>query len=325
MKKIQALGKWKEIEGDLKQLEKYLYTMSLSNDPQVSSAIEHIISAGGKRTRPAFALLVSKLYNCPNEKIMPLIASLELVHTASLIHDDIIDGAGSRRGLPTINAMEGNKMAISTGDFLIGAALKLLVNYEDKRIAEIMVSTVKEMAKGELRQLDDFYKTEQTLQDYLYRIQRKTAILFATSCRTGALVSGASEFEANVLRRFGYYLGMSFQIIDDVLDMTSDEKSLQKPVASDLRSGNLSLPVVYALHNSPDKDQIKAMILARPTEEKEVRAIIKMVIDCGGIDYANAFSDRYLQKAQEQLNLLPEGEYLDTLRVITNKLGKRKK
>lgn len=324
MLKLDNYPVWKDLKKDMDLFEKYLYKISLSGEPLVSAAVEHLLRAGGKRMRPAFAMITARIYDCPLDRLLPLLASLELVHTASLVHDDVIDGSPRRRGLPTINEMHGDPMAIATGDFIVGAAIRLLTNYGDKRVLDSVLSTISEMCNGEVRQIEDFYFVEQGYRNYLYRIQRKTALLFSVSCYTGALVSGASEAESRALERFGYYLGMAFQVRDDILDMIGDEKVLGKPVGSDLRSGNLSLPAIYALKNSPKRELLAEKIAAKPTDAKDIKEIIDIIVDCGAIDFSDRFAECYMDKALRKLDFVPQNEYTQLLRAGAKEISKRK-
>ena len=273
--------------------------------------------------RPKFAILAAQANNYDINKMLPLLAGLELLHTGSLVHDDVIDGANKRRGNPTVNAVHGNKTAIFIGDFLVGRAFELVSQYNDDRVISAIETTVTEMTKGELRQIADFYRVDQNEEDYFYRIERKTALLFSTSCETGACVSGADDSEIVALREYGYNLGMAFQIMDDILDMTADEKVLGKPVGSDLRQGNISLPVIYCLQNSPQKDILKSMILKSKDDESLIIEIINMVKTEGGMEYAAGVANEFIDKALAEVDKLKPGKHRTAMKEIADIVVKR--
>ncbi|MGI5824882.1 MAG: polyprenyl synthetase family protein [Bacillota bacterium] len=323
MKQILKNKYIRDMQSDLDFFETYLQQSVSSDEPLVASSVLHLVKAGGKRMRPKFAILAAQANEYDLDKMLPLLAGLELLHTGSLIHDDVIDGASKRRGNPTVNAIHGNKTAVFIGDFLVGRAFELVAQYNDDRIISAIETTVTEMTKGELRQVADFYRVEQTIEDYFYRIERKTALLFSTSCETGACVSGASDKEIEALRQYGYYLGMAFQIMDDILDMTADEKVLGKPVGSDLRQGNISLPVIYCLKNSDDKEKLRQMIL----DSRENTALIKPIIDLvkfgGGMEYAKKIADDFIKKALAEVDKLKPGKHCAAMKEIADMVVKR--
>lgn len=311
------------LQADLKFFETYLEQSVSSEEPLVAGSVLHLVRSGGKRMRPKFAILAAQANNYDINKMLPLLAALELLHTGSLIHDDVIDGATKRRGNPTVNAIHGNKTAIFIGDFLVGRAFELVSQYNDDRIISAIERTVTEMTKGELRQVADFYRVDQSYEDYFYRIERKTALLFSTSCETGACVSGASDSEIQALKLYGYYLGMAFQIMDDILDMTADEVVLGKPVGSDLRQGNLSLPVIYCLKNSSQKEQLAKMILDSKTNQNLIIPIINIVKSSGGMEYSKKTADDFIKKALSQINKLKPGKHRTAMIEIADMVVKR--
>ena len=323
IKKVLQARWAKTVQQELDFFENYLQQSVLSEDPLVSSTALHIVKAGGKRVRPIFAILAARINHCDINELLPLLTSLELVHTGSLMHDDVIDGANKRRGIPTANAMHGNQTAIFVGDFLVSRAFELVSVYQDDRINQAISKTITEMCKGELRQIADFYRLDQTIEDYFYRIERKTALLFATSCETGACVSGASEAQIEALRQYGYYLGMAFQIFDDILDMTADEKVLGKPVGSDLRQGNLSLPVIYALSNSPWPKQLRQAILDSKQDPEHILRVIDMVEQCNGMGYGEEIAQQFIDKAMKEVDKLPQSKHTDVLREIAHYMIER--
>lgn len=323
MKKLLKNKYIQNFQADMEYFETYLQQSVSSEEPLVAASALHLVKAGGKRVRPMFAILAAQFNNFDLNKMLPLLAALELLHTGSLIHDDVIDGASKRRGIPTVNAIHGNQTAIYIGDFLIGRAFELISQYNDDRINAAVESTITEMTHGELRQIADFYRVDQTVDDYFYRIERKTALLFSTSCETGGCVSGASAKEIAALRNYGYNLGMAFQIMDDILDMTADEATLGKPVGSDLRQGNISLPVIYCLQNSADKDQLKEMIIASKEDKSLIEPIIELVKAGGGMEYAEKIANDFIDNALAQLNSFKPGKHKEALKEVAEMMIKR--
>ena len=278
---------------------------------------------GGKRLRPAFAFLCGRLNGCSGEKMLPLALSLELMHTASLIHDDIIDGAQLRRGVPTVNACYGNKIAVHTGNYLVARALSLVNSYGDLRLVEALNNIVDEMVQGEFQQQLLAWNTKQRLKQYLYRTQRKTALLLAVSCETGAYAANLPDVTVSLLRRYGYYLGMAFQITDDILDLTGAEQTIGKPVGSDIKQGNFTLPVLYALQG-PYRKELLPLLRSRKTVSAHIKEIIACIQQSDGLVRSQTLADRYIVKALQQLDTLPKNESVNDLMEIARFIGQRK-
>ncbi len=304
---------WQEIAQDMRELEERLPLAITTAEEGVLSASRMLFAAGGKRLRPAFAFLCGRLNGCSGECMMPLALALELMHTGSLIHDDIIDGALLRRGYPTINAVFGNKTAIHTGNYLVAKALSLVNGYGDARMVEALNRIVDRMVQGEFQQISMAWQPEQSLRQYLYRTRRKTALLLAVSCETGAYAAGMPEEEAAALKRYGYDLGMAFQITDDIMDLVGSEENIGKPVGSDLRQGNFTLPLLYAL-KSPERNDLLPLLRGIGTVEAHFAEIIALIQKSGGIDYSRALAKRYVDKALQETAVLPQGEPLQALR-----------
>src|SRR5690606_23993225 len=220
-----------------------------SESPLLNDASLHLLQAGGKRIRPVFVLLAGKFGNYNIDVMKQVAVPLELIHMASLVHDDVIDDSETRRGKPTVKAEWNNSVAMYTGDFILARALEYISEIDSPKLHHILSKTMIEVCRGEIIQIEDKYKLDQNLRDYLRRIKRKTALLISSSCELGALVSGTDEKTAAHLRRFGYFIGMSFQIIDDILDFTSTDEELGKPAGSDFIQGNITLPILCARKN----------------------------------------------------------------------------
>src|SRR5699024_3749182 len=209
-----------------------------------------LLQAGGKRIRPVFVLLCGQFGYFDIDRMKTVAVSLELIHMASLVHDDVIDNAPLRRGKPTIKQLYGNSVAMYTGDFILARALENITTLSSPAAHRVLSKKMVELSAGEIEQIRDKYNWDQNLRDYLRRIKRKTASLIATSCKLGAIASNAPTENAQKLFRYGYYIGMSYQIIDDILDFTASETELGKPAGNDLLQGNVTLPVLFAMKDT---------------------------------------------------------------------------
>ncbi|CEP67631.1 Terpenoid synthase [Moorella glycerini] len=314
---MKELPLWQEVQADLQEVEAELLRQVDAPDPVLSQAARHLVQAGGKRLRPAFAILAAKCCGAPLERVLPLAVALEMIHMATLVHDDVIDASPVRRGRPTVWARWGQELSLHTGDYLFARSLLLVATYDDPRIPSILASTSVKMVQGELYQLAGAFDLEVTLRDYLKRIYRKTALLIAASCQLGAIAAGAGEDFIRHLYHYGRNLGMAFQITDDVLDMVADPERLGKPIGSDLRQGVITLPAIYALRCSPKKQKLVCLLAKRDKTATEILEVIDLIKDCGGIDYALGLAERYLARARQQAIFLPEGQARDTLMGLT--------
>jgi heptaprenyl diphosphate synthase len=310
------------LSSDLNVIEKELEATIQTKASLLREATLHLLTAGGKRIRPVFVLLAGRFGDYDINVIKNVALTLELIHTASLVHDDVIDDAEVRRGRQTIKSKWDNRVAMYTGDYIFARALELMANINNPLAHKILANTMVELCLGEIEQIKDKYRYEQNLRDYLRRIKRKTAILIAASCQLGAVAANVDEKIHKKLYQFGYFVGMSFQIIDDVLDFTSTEKQLGKPAGGDLLQGNITLPVLYAMENVEIKEQI--MRVDEHFDSGEMKNIIRLVNNSGAIERSLALSDRYLDKALSILEDLPETKAKKVLREIALNIGKRK-
>lgn len=310
------------LNSDLTLIEKELEETIQAESQLLRQASLHLLKAGGKRIRPVFVLLGGKFGTYDINVIKNVAVSLELIHMASLVHDDVIDDAELRRGQPTIKAKWDNRIAMYTGDYIFARALELMTEIANPLAHQILSETIVELSVGEIEQIKDKYNFDQNLRNYLLRIKRKTALLIAASCQLGAVVSDVPEKDHRKLYRFGYYVGMSFQITDDVLDFTGTEKELGKPAGGDLLQGNITLPVLYAMENPGIRRRINTVHENMPRHELD--EILKMVQESGAIEKSLNLSDRYLDKALEILSELPPNKAKKSLQDIAKFIGKRK-
>lgn len=300
-------------------------TVKLKNKP-VEKAVIEMIHAGGKLLRPAYQLLFSRFGpEQDRQKAIALAASIEMLHTASLIHDDIVDQADTRRTLPTVAARFGNDVAVYAGDYLFVCCFKLLADYAGSlRSLQLNSRSMEKILNGELGQMDRRYDQQMTVAEYLDNISGKTAELFALSCTVGALESGNSEKFAKQCGEIGLHIGIAFQIIDDILDYSQPESQIGKPVLEDMRQGVYSLPLLLAMEQNapafaPYLDKKAAMT------DEDTQAVYQLVQTYGGVPKAQKEATRYTQKALKAIRKLPDDEQntRELLWNLTNRILKR--
>lgn len=321
---MKTISLFAEIEEDMLKVEQELLKIVQVDNLLLTEASTHLLQAGGKRLRPAFVLLAGRYNNGSLEQLLPLAVALELIHMASLVHDDVIDASLTRRGVPTVKACWGNRVSMHTGDYLFAVALKLVSQYEDPRILRILADVSVKMVEGEVQQIITAFDVEQGLRDYLYRIKRKTALLISTSCGLGAIASGAPPSIVGGLMRYGHYVGMAFQITDDLLDLTSTEAELGKAVGSDLSQGIITLPVIYTLQTEPIGSHLRELIKNIEKEGQGLEEALDLVRQGPGIKKAMALTNRYIDKAKRELNWLPDQSTRDTLINVAEFISYRK-
>jgi octaprenyl-diphosphate synthase len=271
----------------------------LQDVPQeLSDPASSLLFANGKRLRPALLLNICKMLGKVEKRALYISAGIELVHTASLVHDDVIDEANLRRGNPSINAKWGNKIAVLVGDLLVAKAARLFLKWGNKRIFSIIAQAVEKMSRGEALELLLRGKEEIRESDYLKVIELKTASLFMATTRIGAILGNANRDEERRLSFFGKYIGLAFQITDDILNITSDEKRMGKPIISDIKEGTLTLPFIPLLKQGILKD-----LLAMNRLERE--ELMKKLEESGGLEKARRKAEMFVNKAKSYLAPFP--------------------
>ncbi|MDC3415378.1 heptaprenyl diphosphate synthase component II [Aquibacillus salsiterrae] len=313
------------LKQDLDVIEKALNETIRAKSQVLRQASSQLLQAGGKRIRPVFVLLSGKFGQYDLDRIKTVAVSLELIHMASLVHDDVIDEAELRRGKPTVKARWDNRIAMYTGDYIFARSLENLSELDNPRAHRILAKTMVELCLGEMEQIRDKYNLNQNMRTYLRRIKRKTALLISSSCQLGAIASSTSDSVEKALYWYGYNIGMSYQIIDDILDFTSTEKQLGKPAGSDLLQGNITLPVLYAM----DDAEVKGMLVDFARQSKEappgqLSGIIDKIKQTDAIDRSYEMSDRYLERALQSIEILPDNRAKQTLIDIATYIGRRK-
>ncbi len=283
--------------------------------PALKKALDQLLDAGGKRVRPTVVLLVSSMLGVDREDSLNLAAAVELLHTATLVHDDLIDGSTLRRGNPTLNSTWNAPATILAGDFLFSQAASLGAQVESTAVMRMFASTLSTIVNGEIEQI--FERNSVThRKDYNQRIYAKTATMFEMAARAPAYLVGKEDQYDEALRVYGYSVGMAFQIVDDVLDFSSDAKTLGKPVASDLRIGLLTLPAIYYLEGHPADERLKQFQSGGQLDAAVMEGLVQDIRNSGAVEKAREEADQQVQsalKALEQLPLSPERSALADL------------
>ena len=303
------------IRSDLQGVEIAIQRALDGPNPHIVELATYLQRGGGKRLRPALLLLTARNFEYDRERLLPVAAAVELIHMATLVHDDIVDGATSRRGLPTVGVRWGTGTAVLTGDFLFARAFSLLAADRDTRVVRVMAEAVYEMSTGEIEQQEQLFDPSTGEEGYYRRIFKKTAHFISHCCLMGGLMGGAPERQVEALRRYGYGIGMGFQVIDDILDLTGDPAELGKPRGTDLRSGVLTLPVLYALERDP-QPWLLERLAARHVDEATIARVVEWVEETGGIAYARRQAEQFVAGALAALDELagaPMEPYLRAL------------
>lgn len=289
----------------------------------LNQASMHLVKAGGKRLRPAFALLAARFFLNNLEEVVPLATALELTHLASLVHDDVIDNSTLRRGTYTVMHQWGNRASINAGNYIFARALTLSASYKRRDVLEVLADASMRICEGEIFQMRSSYNVNVGLKNYLRRIERKTALLISVSCKLGAMVGKANPVQIRALELYGYYLGMAFQVTDDILDFVADEGILGKPTGSDIKQGVITLPAIYALHHSPDKEELKELLASPLACVNSSDRILDIILDSDGVEYAYLVTDHFACKARRQLDYLPDQPVKETLFEIADFISAR--
>jgi geranylgeranyl pyrophosphate synthase len=283
------------IQDDLDLVDKTFQERAASGLTILNSASMHALASPGKRLRTAITLLSGKLRQYNRDKLLLLSVAFELVHLATLIHDDIVDEAKTRRGNPTVNSVWGDKIAILLGDYYFAKTAGLIADIEDFKIDHLF---------------------SDTLEAYYEKIERKTACLIAACCKGGAILGQASPEEVELLYQYGLQLGIAFQIVDDILDYTEDQSTIGKPVGNDLRQGMVTLPLIYALQEQPTEAQrqlVQEILNGVPHEEAEIRCVVDWVVNSQAIKHAMLEAHAHGNKAREALYHFPPSDDRDIL------------
>jgi len=297
------------LRDDLAAIEREFGRDTVSGVTAITEIGEYLRGGGGKRIRPALLLLSSKLFNYEGRGAVKLGAVVEIIHTATLVHDDIIDEAKTRRGRPAANTQWGNSKCVLAGDWLYMQAFKVAVQERNFRILDALIDLTQQMVEGELLQMEELGKLI-NLDEHFDLIFRKTACLFSVCMRMGAILGGATPEQEDQVARYGRDLGMAFQIVDDVLDLTASEKVLGKPVASDLREGKVTMAVIHALERCTpaERKKIATVVEQRAFNGVSHADILDILSRYGSVEYATAAAMQYAESARKAICTFPDTE-----------------
>ena len=298
------------LRDDLVAIERELGRDAASGVATITEIAEYLRGGGGKRIRPSLLLLTAHLLGYTGHGAIRLGAVVELVHTATLVHDDIIDGADMRRGRPSANTTWGNEKCVLAGDWLYMQAFRVALEEKNFRVLDLLIGLTQQMVEGELLQIQKLGKAVSEAE-YYDLIYRKTACLFSVSMRLGSVLADAPESVEDDLAAYGRAVGLAFQIVDDVLDLTATEEVLGKPVASDLREGKATLAVIHSADHgtAADRSAIQRVLLDRSFEHVSREQIQEMLVRNGSVEYAMAVADRYAEQSRLALTSVPDSEF----------------
>lgn len=294
------------VQEQIKLVEERIRAQADDNHPDIRAALEHLLSSGGKRVRPTVVLLIGNMLGGDEDKLVTVGAAIELLHTATLVHDDLIDGSLLRRGLPTLNARWSPAATVLTGDFLFARAAKLAAEADHLPLMKLFADTLATIVNGELTQLF----TSRGLinrNNYYQRIYAKTASLFEMSALAGALVSPVDEDMVESMRVFGYETGMAFQIVDDILDFTGVQTAVGKPLGSDLLQGLVTLPAIYYAEAHPDDPEVKLLSEGGWGNQDRMERLVNAIRNSDAIQKSMHEAEVFIKRALEKLTPLQQG------------------
>src|SRR5882672_8560255 len=313
------------VKVDLLRVEEEIALESVSSVDAITTIGRYLHSSGGKRLRPSLLLLCSKLIGDGGPSAIHLGAVVEIIHAATLVHDDVIDAAETRRGRPSTNAQWGNHTSVLAGDWLYMQAFQIAVRERNFHILDLLIGLTQMMVEGELLQLERIGRIDVTEADCMELVDRKTACLFSVCAKLGALVAGADSQTEEKLGEYAWNLGMAFQLVDDVLDFTAREKTLGKPVGGDLREGKVTLPLVYALEraSADERRSVERVLADRHYENVPLRQILGLIEKYNGIERVRERALAFTDKARQLINEFPESPYQRALLSVTELVTER--
>ncbi|WP_295713527.1 polyprenyl synthetase family protein [uncultured Mitsuokella sp.] len=313
------------IKSDLEVLEQGLQEAVTSTNELVTEVGLHIVTSGGKRIRPALCLLSAhggRSFDLAH--VLPLAEALELIHTASLVHDDVIDEADTRRGTATANARWNNQVAILSGDYIFARAFTLIAEEGyDAHVSKRLATLVCNLSVGEIIQDNAIYQASRGMDDYYERIQKKTADFLEICCELGAMVGGMDKEEVAKLGEYGHCIGMAFQITDDLLDIEQTTEKIGKPAGNDIRQGIVTLPVIRALEVSPDAKELESIVTDMGMTDEMVERALAIVKATDGVDFAKDKADAYLARAKAALPENLPADIREAYEMVADFIGDR--
>ncbi|MDA1315358.1 MAG: polyprenyl synthetase family protein [Acidobacteria bacterium] len=304
---------------DLKRVEKAIGTDTICSVEAVTAISHHLQKSGGKRLRPALLLLASGACGYTGDAAIRLGAVVEIIHTATLVHDDVIDKADVRRGKPSINLRWGNQTSVLAGDWLYMQAFNLALRERNFSVLDLLIELTQMMVEGELMQLEWLGRLDVTEDEHLSLVHRKTAYLFSVCARLGAILAGADAKDEQRLGDYGWNLGMAFQLADDLLDFTASERVLGKPVGNDLREGKVTLSMILALKQCTpaERESVRRVVTEQSYDAAPFRSVLGLLEKYGAIERVRVRALDYIENATAQLTSLPESNYKRALYSVT--------
>jgi len=317
----------KLVEKDLTKLESSIDRLITTKIGFIKETINYIIKSGGKRVRPILVMLSARLCGYRGDKHIPIAAIIEFIHTATLMHDDVVDNAKTRRGASTVNTVWGNELSVLVGDFLYCKSFELMSREGNPEILKIISKATTALSEGEILEIIKTADIGTTEKDYFEIIGNKTAVLFSAACEIGAVLGNVTAKQQDALRSFGYKLGIAFQLRDDILDYTSYDDVLGKHVGTDLKEGKITLPFIHALKSVSEKEKGSAARIVKKNTitQKDFEWVSRLIEKYDGIGYTSAATEKYLTDAKKHLDQFPASRYKDGLLSLANSMLRREK
>ncbi len=322
MERVTAL-----VQGDMQAVEERFRKNLASDVPLIGQVGEYLLASGGKRIRPMLLLLAARLCNYSGEHHIELAGVVEFIHTATLLHDDVVDGAELRRGNRSANAVWGNEASVLVGDYLFAKSFSVMVGCDSLKILQLLSDTTTQMAEGEVQQLLNTADLEVDENRYLDVIRDKTAILIAAACQVGAVLAGASEEQEAALREFGLEIGTAFQLMDDALDYVADQQEFGKVRGHDLEEGKMTLPLIhaYAEADSAERDEIARIVEQDNLSDEDLEQVCVLIEKYDGIEFTRRRAAQRIELAKAQLDIFPAGEIRQALCILADYVVARNK
>ncbi len=312
------------VKDELQAVEREMAQNMLSEISMIPTVSRYLISSGGKRFRPMLLILCARLCGYNGQKAIPLASTIEFIHTATLLHDDVVDRAFVRRGMASANYVWGDGASVLVGDFLFTKSFSLIVKEGNLRILEVISAATTRMAEGEVMQLVKMGDPHISEEDYFYVITNKTAVLISAACQIGAILAASTPATEKALRNFGLNLGIAFQLVDDILDYSAEAETLGKGIGQDLNEGKVTLPLIYMLKTSPprEREKIGQIIQNKNRLPADIAYLWRLIQEGGGLTYTIKIAENYVQQAKNLISSFapsPEKEALLTLADYTVK------
>ena len=302
---MQATSIYRPIQDGLARVEENLTQMADRRFSFMGQLLNHVLESEGKRIRPALTLLASDFHPHDRKKTEIMATAVELLHIATLVHDDTVDNSDIRRGKATVSSQWGRNVAILVGDYIFAASATMVCDTGDIRVIRRFSETIMELSSGELQELAEAYNGDQTMEGYLDRIYGKTASLFTTAGESGAVLSGAPEETVQSLKEYSHNLGMAFQIVDDILDFEGTPEEVGKPVGNDLARGIVTLPAMIAIKHYPDDNPV-SVLFRSPDDREKLKKAVDMILEPPNLAEAHAVAEEFGRNALDALRTFPQ-------------------